>query len=145
MSWTTPPWVIKASKWRVSGTQGKWHSPPRRCLRLSLDLVPLARALPRLSLLDDGCNRPMLSRVFAYVQGLRAKRRLLEPTLRSSDQEYPASTRGHRPLTKPFRNSKLHIRATMSLKIRGNFMEATISLKTIRLQHCYLIGSASAI
>ena len=36
-------------------------------------------------------------------------------------------------LTKPFRNSKLHIRATMLLKIRGNLLEATMSLKTMRL------------
>jgi hypothetical protein len=36
-------------------------------------------------------------------------------------------------LTKPFRNSKLHIRATMLLKIKGNLLEATISLKTILL------------
>jgi len=35
-------------------------------------------------------------------------------------------------LTKPFRNSKLHIRATMLLKIRGNLLEATMSLKTMR-------------
>ena len=31
-------------------------------------------------------------------------------------------------MTKSFRNSKLHIRATMLLKIKGNFMEATMSL-----------------
>jgi hypothetical protein len=36
-------------------------------------------------------------------------------------------------LTKPFRNSKLHIRATMLLKIKGNLLEATILLKTILL------------
>ena len=37
------------------------------------------------------------------------------------------------PLTNPFGNSKLHTRATMLLKIKGDFMEATMSLKTIRL------------
>jgi len=37
-------------------------------------------------------------------------------------------------LTKPFRNSKLHLRATMLLKIKGNLMEATMSLKTIRVK-----------
>jgi len=36
-------------------------------------------------------------------------------------------------LIKPFRNSKLHIRATMLLKIKGNFLEATMSLRTMRL------------
>ena len=46
-------------------------------------------------------------------------------------QTQPNRCRG--ALTKPFRNSKLHIRATMLLKIKGNLLEATMSLKTIRL------------
>jgi len=36
-------------------------------------------------------------------------------------------------LTKSFRNSRLHIRATMLLKIKGDFLKATILLKTIGL------------
>src|SRR5215831_13435243 len=44
------------------------------------------------------------------------------------------------PPTKPFRNSKLRIRATMLLKIKGDFMEARMSLKTIR--HKLAKGSA---
>src|SRR6516225_4944737 len=40
---------------------------------------------------------------------------------------------GRGALTKSFRNSKLHIRATMLLKIKGDFLKATILLKTIGL------------
>ena len=38
---------------------------------------------------------------------------------------------GRGALTKSFRNSRLHIRATMLLKTRGNFVKATMWLKTI--------------
>jgi len=34
-------------------------------------------------------------------------------------------------LTKSFRNSKLHIRATMLLKTKGNLLKATMLLKAI--------------
>ena len=36
-------------------------------------------------------------------------------------------------MTKPFINSKLDIRATMLLKIKDDFLKATMLLKTIRL------------
>ena len=51
----------------------------------------------------------------------------------SHGSEDPKSNRARfrERLTKPFRNSKLHIRATMLLKIKGNFVEATMSLKTM--------------
>ena len=49
-------------------------------------------------------------------------------------------------LTKSFRNSKLHIRATMLLKIKGNFWKATILLKTIGdLTDASASGSVGAI
>ena len=45
-------------------------------------------------------------------------------------------------LTKPFRNSKLHIRATMLLKTRGNFVKATMWLKTILVTITNALNSA---
>src|SRR5262249_15550963 len=52
------------------------------------------------------------------------------PARRRSESTEAVSVGPGAQLGKPFRNSRLHIRATMLLKINSNSGKATISLKT---------------